>query len=36
VLHSIGEWYEDSRPLDDDAVLARLYAPLRAGEHVAA
>ena len=36
VLHSIGEWYEDFRPLDDDAVLARLYAPLRAGEHVAA
>jgi putative phosphoribosyl transferase len=38
VLHSIGEWYEEFRPLDDAAVVASLHAPAREveGEHVAA
>jgi len=25
VVHSLAEWYEDARPLDDGAVLARLH-----------
>jgi putative phosphoribosyl transferase len=38
VLHSIAEWYEDFRPLDDADVLAGLSAPLReaGAEHAAA